>query len=518
MNGMSAFLGELSVAVEYLYLFLSKIDRYFIFFRYRLISMPKKSHATDFRYRRIADALGEQIKAGHWQTGDRLPSVRALMQRVDASMSTIVNALLLLEASGMIRSMPRSGWFVAYSKMAADSWRTTSAEKPMPVSVNQMVLRLLSSVDDTAIMAMGSTTIDRTLLPVAELNQAMALVARRQPDRTVRSGQSVLGEEDLRRHIARLMAVRDPGGVPVMPDEIVITAGDGLSMEMILQLVAQNGVVAVESPTYFGNLQALENLGLKVIEIATDATHGIDLAALERALQQQPIRAVIVSPTCQNPFGFTMSPDAKCGLLELARRHDLTIIEDDIYGELFFGRSVPPTLHSLDRDGRVVFCSSFSKTLSPSWRVGWMIPGVWRDRFLAQKLVRGNGVSSLPQLVLAQYLSGRSYSRHLVALRALFQAQALMIRKCVLHHFPAGTKVAEPQGGYVFWIELPDRCDAVQLSVLALNHGISIAPGAIFSADNRFPHAIRLSVGAELTPFIRESIAQLGLLARDMDS
>jgi len=478
--------------------------------------MPKKSHVADFRYRRIADALAGQIKAGHWQTGDRLPSVRALMRQSDASMSTVVSALLLLEADGMIRSMPRSGWFVAYTEMIADSWRTASAEKPMPVSVNQMVLRLLSSVDDTTIMAMGSTTIDRALLPVAELNQAMAIVARRQPDRTVRSGQSALGEENLRRHIARLMAARDAGGVPVMPDEIVITAGDALSMEMILQLVAQNGVVAVESPSYFGNLQVLENLGLKVIEIATDATHGMDLAALEQALGQQAIRAVIVSPTCQNPFGFTMSRDAKRGLLELAHRYDLTIIEDDIYGDLFFGPGVPPTLHSLDREGRVVFCSSFSKTLSPSWRVGWMIPGVWRERFLAQKLVRGNGVSTLPQLVLAQYLCGRGYPRHLAALRALFQAQAPLIRKCVLDYFPAGTKVTEPQGGYVFWIELPKRCDAVQLSTLAFNHGISIAPGAIFSADNRFPNAIRLSIGAALTPSIRQSIAQLGVLANGM--
>jgi len=478
--------------------------------------MPRKTPEGSYRYRAIAASIREQIDAGHLRTGERLPSVRQLMRDHAASMATIVRALMMLEADACIRSAPRSGWFVTdrVAVQPATQWRTRSAPAASPVAVNQLVLQMLSAASDASIVSMGSTVVDRSLLPAKALNRALVSMARRRPELALGAGGSPLGDLELRTQIARLMAQRE---VLVRPDEIVITAGDGLSFEMILQLIAPKGsVVAVESPTYFGTLQALENLGLEVMEIATDAKRGIDLAALSEALESHDIRAVIVTPTCQNPFGFTMGEDAKAALLELAEKHDLAIVEDDIYGDLYQGDFRPSALKSRDRSDRVVYCSSFSRSLSPGWRIGWTIPGRWREQFLQQKIVRGNSTSTLPQAVLAHYLAQRGYMGHLDRLRKTFAAQMPTVRELIGRHFPSGTKVTEPRGGYIFWIELPADCDAVALSLQAIKVGISIAPGPIFSAGNRFSNCLRLSIGAPLSPRIEKAIGILGRSACDM--
>lgn len=475
--------------------------------------MPRKTPDGSYRYREIAASIRERIDAGHLRAGERLPSVRQLMRDYDASMATVVRAQVQLETESCIRSVPRSGWFVVdrFDGHAPAPWTTRSAETASPVTVNQLVLQTLSAASDASIISMGSTVVDNSLLPAKALNRALVSVARNLPELALGAGGSPLGDPELRTQIARLMAQR---GVLAAPDDIVITAGDGVSFEMVLQLVAPKGsVVAVESPTYFGTLQALENLGLDVIEIATDARRGIDLTALSAALTAHDIRAIVVTPTCQNPFGFTMAEDAKAALLELAEQHDLAIIEDDIYGDLHQGDRRPSALKSHDREGRVIYCSSFSRSLSPGWRIGWMMPGRWREQFLQQKIIRGNNTSALPQAVLAHYLAQRGYQKHLDRLRKTFTKQMPTIRELVRQHFPSGTKITEPQGGYVFWIELPLNCDAIALSQQAFKAGISVAPGSIFSASNRFTNCLRLSIGAPLSPQIEETVVRLGSLA-----
>ena len=475
--------------------------------------MPRKGPDGAYRYRSIAADILTRIEAGHWLLGERLPSVRQLMQEQGASMSTIVRALLSLESAGRIRSVPRSGWRVAQAPLpdTGMSWYTSTTGVASDVSINRLVVQLLSSVSDGSMLSMGTTAIDQSLLPLKALKRALLAVARQPGELALSASLSPLGDHGLRVQIAKLMATR---GVRVTPDEVVITSGDGVSLEVALQLIAPPGsVVAVESPAYFGTLQALENLGLKAIEIATDSRTGIDLTVLAEALQRHPIRALVVTPTCQNPFGSLMPPDAKAGLLALAEQHDLAIIEDDLYGELYYRDPRPAALKANDSSRRVIYCSSLSRTLSPGWRIGWMIPARWRDRFLEQKIVRANSASSLPQVVLAHYLSGRGAMRHLADLRAIFYAQMPRVRSLIAAHFPPGTRVTEPQGGYVFWIELPPHINAIALAEAAFRQGISIAPGPIFSATQGFQNCIRLSIGTVLTPRIEEGIAVLGALA-----
>ncbi|CAN7195232.1 PLP-dependent aminotransferase family protein [Pseudoduganella sp. LjRoot289] len=471
--------------------------------------------ATGYRYRHIADAIERRVEANHWMWDERLPSVRHFMSEYEASMSTVVRALILLESAGVLRSVPRSGWYLARKPAAAQQPANgTAATAPAPqAGVDELVLRVLSPSpkEGPQLFSMGSTTLDPSLVPVRSLNRSMAAVART-PCHL--GALPALGHYGLRMQIAKLMAGRN---VHVAPDDILITSGDGHCLDTILQiLVPPGGLVAVECPTYFGNLQAIEALGLRALELATDNETGIDLEALARAFEKETISAVIVTSNCQNPLGFTMSQAAKIALLELAGRHGATVIEDDVYGDLYFQRRNSAALLSYDHGGRLVYFSSFSKTLSSSWRIGWVIPGMWKTRLLEQKTVRAASPSALPQAVLAHYLAKRDYQRHVSHLREVFSSQVARIREAVLRYFPAGTRVTEPSGGYVFWIELPGNIDAVRLSELAFEQGVNVAPGIIFSSGRQFQRNIRLSIGAPFSQRIETAIETVGAAAMEL--
>jgi DNA-binding transcriptional MocR family regulator len=469
---------------------------------------------SDYRYRQLADDLRTRIHARHWHPGERLPSVRMLMAEQSASMATAVRALQRLEQLGYVVSRPRSGWFVAAQlpKTQAANWTTFSAPAAVPVSVGRQIYRVLASVSQPGLLPLGSAVVDVGLLPLRELRRATMAVARTHPDIGLRPPTSPLGNPALRVQIARLMAQR---GVHVGPEQIVVTAGDGLAFEMALRLVVPaGGVVAIETPTYFGILQSLEALGLHALEIATDARSGIDLDALEAALREGGVHAIAVNPTFHNPFGGLMSDAAKARLVALASRYQVPLIEDDVYGDLYQGARRPLSLQSFDRDGNVIHCSSFSKTLTPAWRIGWITPGRWLEAFVERQLLSAHIVNTLSQAILAEYLAGRAYAQHLQRLRKLFAAQNPRVRALILAAFPDALSVTDPQGSFLFWIELPVHVDATALAGQALRNGISIAPGPIFSATRRFRNCIRLSVGQRLTPAIEAGIRTLGELAR----
>ncbi|WP_317205781.1 PLP-dependent aminotransferase family protein [Janthinobacterium sp.] len=464
-----------------------------------------------YRYQRIADAIQRRVDANHWMRDERLPSVRHFMHEYEASMSTVVRALILLESAGVLRSVPRSGWYLARKPAPPPAARAVA---PVPqAGTGELVLRVLAPAPKggAPLLSMGSTTLDPGLVPVHSLNRSLAAVARTQGHL---GALPALGHYGLRMQIAKLMAGRN---VHVAPDDILITSGDGHCLETILQiLVPPGGLVAVECPTYFGNLQAIEALGLRTLEVATDGKTGIDLEALARAFERDTISAVIVTSNCQNPLGFSMSPEAKIALLELADRHGATVIDDDVYGDLHFQKRSSAALLSYDRSGRVVYFSSFSKTLSSNWRVGWIIPGIWKTRLLEQRTVRAASPSALPQAVLAHYLAKRDYQRHVSHLREVFSCQVPRVREAILRHFPSGTRVSEPSGGYVFWIELPENIDAVRLSELAFEQGVNVAPGVIFSSGRQFERHIRLSIGAPFSQLIETAIRTVGAAAQKL--
>lgn len=471
-----------------------------------------------YRYREIARRIAEDIEAGLYREGDRLPSVRRLRETHAVSATTAMRVLVELEQDGRVEARPRSGFYVRprVSTAASDAPAATrTTVPPGPTAVDALIRRIFRAHGDAGakrrLLPLGAAEIDEALLPHKDLAAAVTRALREGGPRLLAYGHGA-GDPELRRRLALLLGER---GTTVGPDDIVVTAGETDALGLALMATTVRGdTVAVESPCFFGILQWIEALGLRAVEIATDPVTGLDLDELERVAAAMPVAALALNPTFHNPFGFAMPSERMTRLLAIAERLDLPIIEDDVYGELHYGNRPRRPLKSFDAQGRVLYCSSFSKTLAPGFRIGWCVPGRYAEAFEHARAPRTAGVATLTQAALARHLDGRAHRRHLDHLRRLFAAQAGPVRALVRESFPAGTRISDPAGGFVFWVEVPPPFDALRFHEIALAEGISTAPGPIFSATGGFRNAFRLSVGRRLTDEVTAGIRRLGAIAR----
>jgi DNA-binding transcriptional MocR family regulator len=319
---------------------------------------------------------------------------------------------------------------------------------------------------------------------------------------------SLRGSLELRQQVARLCI---DSGCRLHPDDIVVTTGCQEALSTSMRAVTRPGeVVAVDSPSFYGSLQAIKAFGLKAMEIPTDPATGISLEALELALERWPIRVIQVTPTCNNPLGYTMPEANRRQLVSLAQRFDVAVIEDDIYGDLSYQFPRPRALKSYDGDGRVLLCSSFSKTLAPGLRVGWVAPGRYGEQVLHMKYVGTAACATLPQLAVADFISQGHYDRHLRRMRAQYQQSRDQMIAWVEQYFPAGTRISYPQGSFLLWVELPGEADSVQLNERLLQHGIRIGPGVLFSASGKYRNCLRLNYSDKPSERIETAIRLIG--------
>lgn len=320
------------------------------------------------------------------------------------------------------------------------------------------------------------------------------------------------GNPGLRRQIALRYLI---AGINVPANDIVVTNGALEALNLCLQAVTQPGdTVIVEAPTFYGALQALERHGLKALEVPTHPRTGVDLGAMETAIQRHAPKACWLMTQFQNPLGSLMPEDKKRQLVELLARHQIPLIEDDVYGELYFGATRPVPAKAFDKQGLVLHCSSFSKCLAPGYRIGWASAGRYTQRVQRLKLSSTLSASSPAQGAIAEYLEQGGYDRHLRRLRETLQAQQDLMANAIAREFPAGTRVTRPQGGFFLWIEMPAAVDALALHRQALARGISVAPGPIFSASGQFGNALRLNYGHPWDDAKADAIRALGEMAR----
>jgi DNA-binding transcriptional MocR family regulator len=254
---------------------------------------------------------------------------------------------------------------------------------------------------------------------------------------------------------------------------------------------------------------------LRALEIPTHPRSGISLDALELALAEHPVKAVLVMPNVSNPVGATMSDASKKRLVELLAQQNVPLIEDNIYADLHFGPGVPKAAKAYDRTGNVMLCGSFSKTLSPGLKVGWIEAGKWRDRLRMLKFVASGGSNELVEQTVAEILESGGYERSLRSLRRRFESQVDAARGIIAESFPRGTRVTRPAGAYIVWVEMLKGCDSVALFERALERGITIAPGPMFSASQRYRNCMRLSVGQVWDERHERALREIGRLAQD---
>ncbi|MFT6388680.1 MAG: DNA-binding transcriptional MocR family regulator [Cellvibrionaceae bacterium] len=459
-------------------------------------------------YEELAEVVTERIENGYFQPGDKLPSIRQMSQEHQVSISTVQEAYRLLEDKRIAKARPKSGYYVIAPQRSPDlPGISRPNQKPLAVSQWELVVKLLHSHEQDGELALGKGTPDvgsSTLRPLAKF---MADFSRRN-DIANFTYDSLQGSVELRHQITRLMV---DSGCRLHPDDIVTTTGCQEALTCSMRSIATSGdIVAIDSPTYYGSMQTIQAMGLKALEIPTHPETGISLEALELALEQWPIKVVQLTPICNNPLGYTMPDTNKRRLIDLAKQYDIAIIEDDIYGDLSYTYPRPRTIKSFDDDGRVLFCSSFSKTLSPAFRTGWCAPGRYLQQMKHMKYVSTACGSVLQPRAIAEFIAQGHYERHVRKMRTQYLKNRDRMIDWVSRYFPTGTKMTYPQGGFLLWVELPKKIDTVELNERLTDENISIAPGVLFTASNKYRHCLRLNYAQETNEDIRQAIETIG--------
>lgn len=461
------------------------------------------------RYQDISLQLAQAIERLLYRPGERFPSLREASRAHGVAVGTMLRVYDALETQGFIEARPRSGYFVRHRPRLPydEPGRSQPALARAPVDISQLVFQLLDETRLQEMVPFGSAFPSPELFPFTALMRSACSAARHlDPWSSVHDLPP--GNAELRRWIARRYRL---SGCAVDPDDIVITNGALEAINLSLQAVTRPGdTVAVESPTFYATLQAIERLRLKAIEIPTHPRTGLDVAALARVLRRTSVRACIAMSNFQNPLGSLMAEGDKRALVELLSTHQVPLIEDDVYAELYHGTDRPKPARAYDRDGSVLHCGSFAKCLAPGLRVGWCAPGRFRERVQQLKVMSSIATPSLTQATLVNYLRDHSFDRHLRTLRAKLAWQLQVLVRCMETTFPSDCRITRPQGGYLLWVQLPPAVDALRLHAYAQQERISLAPGPLFSAQRGYRQCVRLNFGHPWTPRSARAIERLG--------
>ena len=486
------------------------------------------SRNSDFLYDKIAGEIRSLIETGTLSPGDKLPSVRKLSGQKKVSISTILQAYMALESEKLIEARPQSGYYVSAASLLRfpEPLEFCPSDPPRTVEVADNVMELFNASGRPDIIPLGVSY----SMPGLISNQKLAkIVSRVSRDHSEFLSRYMFQAAD--PEFARQISIRAfDYGCNLHPDEIIATFGCTEAFNLSLRAVARAGdLIAVESPTYYGILEIIESLNMKTVSICTDPKNGVCLQSLVDTLEEHDVKACVLMPNFQNPLGYRMSAERKRKVFDILDDYGVPLIEDDIYGDLHFRGNRPRPFKAFDQNGSVLLCSSFSKTLAPGLRLGWVAAGKYRDRILRLKYLNTMGTPEAPQRALAEYLKSGGYDRHLRNLRSSFQRQICQMSQAVYRYFPEGSLVTRPEGGNLLWVQLPETIDTLELYRRALQRNIVIAPGALFAAcclNACIPHdepcmfrnCLRLACGAPCDDRVEAALKTLGGLAADIAS
>lgn len=462
-------------------------------------------------YLQIADTIEHQIRSEVLKVGDKLPSLRTICMKQGVSLNTAQQSYLELEKKGLIESRPQSGYYVAFTHKRILPAPTSSS--PSAVHGIEDIEKIISTVNanrwKAKSVSFSSGTPAMELLPIAKLNKAMLQAIRYLPDSGVNYDHA--GNDTLKNQIAKRSLT---WGGKLREQDIVTTAGSMNAIGIcMMSLVSAGDTIAVESPVYYGILQLAKSLGLKVIELPTHAATGIELEALKKTIKTKKIKLCVLVSNFSNPLGSCMPDEHKKEVVALMEKYNTPLIEDDIYGDLYFGNQRPKTCKTYDGSGIVLLCNSFSKTLAPGYRVGWIAPGKFKDKVERTKYYHSVATNSLAQQAIAHFLENERYDNHLHKLRQALKMNQLQYLRSISEYFPADTKVSHPEGGFILWVELNKKINALELYDQAIQHNISIGPGAMYTLQKQFQNCFRLSYGLLWDEKVEKGLKLLGKLS-----
>lgn len=465
----------------------------------------------EFLYTEIATGIASRIRSGSLKAGDKLPSVRTLCQDHKISMNTAKRVFLELESQSLVESKPQSGYYV--SKLLSVNLPLPEISRPSLIANNDEPDELISKVYENigkkglTIFSIGIPSGD--LLPLAKLRKEIVNATRE-----LKEGGTEYEELQGNLKLRRMIAQRSlPWGGNFNENDLITTNGGMNALSFCLMALGKPGdMIAIESPCYPGILQLANGLGLNVLELPTHPTTGIEIEALKKAIPKIDICLLI--PNFNSPLGSCMPDENKKEIVKLLSQNGIPLIEDDVYGDLYFGSARPKCCKSFDKEGNVLYCSSISKTLAPGYRVGWIAPGKYKDKILKLKLLHSTSSISIVNEAVANFLKSGRYEKHLHQLRKTLHNNYQNYVQTIAESFPVGTKTSRPQGGLSLWVEFDKNIETRKLYDLAIKQNISIAPGRMFTLQNQFENCMRLCIGLPWSEETKLKLQQVGDLAK----
>ena len=465
--------------------------------------------SSDFLYQQVIDFVEYQQKTGALSAGDKLPSLRKLSRQFEISVPTVKQAYIELERQGRVCARPQSGYYL--TALQARTLKPRPAKwshcAPTTVQCRSLIEQVHEAVHLPDTVALGISNPIQINPPDKTLARLMRSVISKVAEKAVSYGP-VAGDAKLRMQLAFRYQEQ---GVAVNPDDIIITNGAQEALSIALQCVAQRGdVIAVESPCFFGIIELIETLGMKALEVYTCTEDGVCLDELAIAIKQHPIKACLFSTAINNPLGSMKTDVQRQDIVTLLEKNDIPLIEDDVYSELYFSEQKPKPAQLYSEKGLVMTCSSFSKTAAPGYRTGWLISGKYEEQ--AKRIKRAQSCSSpmLQQWTLNEYVQSGDYDRHLSVLRKKLIYNCERMRALIAQHFPKEVCISKPQGGSVLWVRCQSHVNTSEFFQVALEQGVSFAPGIIFSPSGKYANYMRISYGIKWSEQVEKAIKTLG--------
>ncbi|TKC62388.1 PLP-dependent aminotransferase family protein [Pedobacter hiemivivus] len=465
-----------------------------------------------FRYEEIVDKIQSIIKNLNLKPGDRVPSLRQVCKELEVSLATALQAYRTLEAKGLVISRPKSGYFVnATTKNNLIQKPHNDKYIPLPINVtlNTMIANMLVNMKQFGLVNFFIFAPVNELLPISRISKAVRDALK---DTNSDSFQYPLieGHPRLVKQIARQTFDWE---LSLSTEHVLVTNGCTEAINLCLDAIAQPGdIILIESPAPYGILQSLALRNLLALEVPVHPETGLYLDQLEFAIAQHKVTACVLTTVINAPMGCAMPKENILKLLEILKKNNIPLIEDDALGDLSFTHPRPLPAKAYDLDNNVLYCTSFSKSLGPGFRIGWVSGGKYHEKIKRLKYMSNFFTNGILQDAIGRFLETGLYNSHLKRMKTAMQQNLARYMDSINNHYPPDIKISTPKGGLCLWMELPAHIDALELQRRAIDQGIGICPGQIFTASNQYNNFIRLNYCLLWTPKIDKHLKKLGTL------
>ncbi|MGG2066527.1 PLP-dependent aminotransferase family protein [Bacillus sp. S14(2024)] len=473
--------------------------------------LSKSSHLP--LYQQVVVYIKNKIISGEWPIGSKLPTQREFAKLFGVNRSTVVTALEELKAEGLIE-----GKMGASTKVVNNTWTLLANIAPPNwnkfvktgfYKPNQSIVQEINKAEsDLNIIQLGKGELSSELFSVENLHTVMHRCINRIDSLGYEVPKGLL---PLRQELSKYLSTI---GITCSPDSILIVSGALQALQLIsVGLLRQGSTILLEEPSYLYSLHIFQSAGMKFSGLSVDNQ---GLIPSDIATKKQRNQSIIYTiPSFHNPTGIVMSEKRRQDLLQVCEKENLPIIEDDVYRELWIDTAPPLPLKAKDRHGQVLYIGSFSKTLSPGLRVGWLVgPEPVIDRLADIKMQIDYGSSSLSQWAATEWLSSGLYAKHLRAVRGNLTIRLHTMLEALEKHLQGIATWNIPKGGFFIWVKILPAISMQKLFETALDEGVLFYPGSIYSSA--CTQYLRLSYSYASLSDIKQGIYRISQIVKKL--